>query len=84
MHSRNLLLKLFSGVNLAKIQQHFPMVVFLFPPPPFFFLSHLVQLSLCKSNPAQLIRLKQSAVVQALHQMGHQTNPIELKGFLSQ
>lgn len=59
--------------------QHFPMVVF-----SFLFLSRLVQLGLRKGNPAQLISLKQSAVVQALHQMGHQTNPIELKGFLSQ
>lgn len=44
----------------------------------------LVRLSLWKVNPAQLMRLKQSAGVQALHQMGHQTNLIELKGFLSQ
>lgn len=41
----------------------------------------LVGLRLCKVNPAQLMRLKQSAGVQALHQMGHRTNLIELKGF---
>lgn len=40
----------------------------------------LVRLSLCKVNPAQLMRLKQSAGVQ----MGHQTNFIERKVFLSQ
>lgn len=44
----------------------------------------LVGLRLCTVNPAQLMRLEQPAGVQALHQMGHQTNLIQLKGFLSQ
>lgn len=44
-------------------------------------LALLLPVGLCKVNPPKLIGLRQSALLQALCKMGHQTGLIELVGF---
>lgn len=63
---------------LVRMRQHYSAMPFLLLSDP------SLRLSRRDVNPAQLMRLEPSAGVQALHRMGHQTNLVELKGFLSQ